>query len=338
MLLTPNSVVHHLIERDLLDEHEALQRVTVDIASGRNLVFRVRLRDGGFFVKQAQRWQADELRAFEREALIHTLFEGPLSALRELVPALLDFHEQRRIMVFDLLRECDDLSCFYLSLPSEDLLRTMGATVGMMHRETFDAVLPPAEKPWCFSLDRQSQLSQHSGEPFHAQVHAAAQVPAFIDTLPALAERWRESALIHGDLKWANWLAHATPQGFDELFLVDWELAGSGDTAWDVASMFYAVLFPRMATGAAADDALRLASPAISAFVAGYLSETATGDADAIGFVERCAAFLGARCLQGAYELPPAPTRASIARHTLELGRACFAQQRSLAEQWVDRS
>jgi hypothetical protein len=54
--------------------------------------------------------------------------------------------------------------------------------------------------------------------------------------LDEVAETWRPSALIHRDVKWDNVLLDSVTTR-RKLTIVDWELAGIGDPAWDVGSV-----------------------------------------------------------------------------------------------------
>jgi aminoglycoside phosphotransferase (APT) family kinase protein len=71
------------------------------------------------------------------------------------------------------------------------------------------------------------------------------QYPEFCNLLDELRHQWRAEALIHFDIKWDNCLvsaAQSTPDRTRPLTIVDWELAGIGDPAWDVGAVFSAYL------------------------------------------------------------------------------------------------
>lgn len=52
----------------------------------------------------------------------------------------------------------------------------------------------------------------------------------------AARREWRESCLVHGDIRWANAFVAFAGDGV-QAWLVDWELACVGDPAWDVGSL-----------------------------------------------------------------------------------------------------
>ncbi len=124
---------------------------------------------------------------------------------------------------------------------------------------------------------------------------------------------WRATAAIHGDIRWGNVIVD-TARGSDKVVvrLVDWESAGRGDPCWDVGAAAASAIFDRldlplgavMATHelvAAADGALRLARPAVSALWAAWVDgHGGTGAAEADAAL-RTARYAGARLLELAH-------------------------------------
>jgi len=108
----------------------------------------------------------------------------------------------------------------------------------------------------------------------------AARHPATAASLRFLAAQWRTAVLIHGDVKWE----HVRGDGV----LVDWELAGQGDPAWDLASALHELCMSD------ASDAI--------------LGQTVTTYAQALNrrvgaaFLTRCRAALSVRFVQSAEE------------------------------------
>ena len=68
-----------------------------------------------------------------------------------------------------------------------------------------------------------------------------------IDTVRELVDMinstWRVTTVIHGDIRWDNWLYLPSPSSAPELRLVDWETASPGDPLWDVGSALASYLW-----------------------------------------------------------------------------------------------
>jgi aminoglycoside phosphotransferase (APT) family kinase protein len=87
--------------------------------------------------------------------------------------------------------------------------------------------------------------------------------PAVRAAIAGLERAWTPRALLHGDVKFDNVLASDAG-----LLLVDWELAGRGEPAWDLAGVVDGLLLGHCAGGGAVDRslALHVASPALAAY------------------------------------------------------------------------
>ena len=122
-------------------------------------------------------------------------------------------------------------------------------------------------------------------------------------TLAAARARWAPLAVVHGDARLDNWL-------FDdagEPTLIDWETAGRGDPAWDVAAVVQDLI--------SLSGAERLADvPA--ARVGAFLDDYARAAGDDVR--DRLAGLLTARLLQRAVQVAawdPAGTVPEARRH-----------------------
>jgi aminoglycoside phosphotransferase (APT) family kinase protein len=101
----------------------------------------------------------------------------------------------------------------------------------------------PARRPWVLDLP-------DGDGPDFVRAHPLAR--SLVERLRAhrdlslllqnLAEDWAAFAVIHGDVKWDNVLVRFGPNGRWHLWLIDWELAGLGDPAWDLASLVEGIL------------------------------------------------------------------------------------------------
>jgi hypothetical protein len=138
------------------------------------------------------------------------------------------------------------------------------------------------------------------------------------DHLQALRAEWRSEALVHGDLRWDNCVAWARPGSSrrTRITLVDWELAGIGDPAWDVGTVFSEYLSAwLLSTPVAAEIPLAWATahaelplermhPAIQAFWSAYQRETEATAPSATGGerLVRAVKYAAARLIQTGFE------------------------------------
>ena len=69
------------------------------------------------------------------------------------------------------------------------------------------------------------------------------ELDAVHELVAAVDSTWSSTAVIHGDIRWDNWLYLPSPPGAPELRLVDWETACPGDPMWDVGSALASYLW-----------------------------------------------------------------------------------------------
>lgn len=112
--------------------------------------------------------------------------------------------------------------------------RALAAALATLHTwpVTAPSTLPRAPRPWALHPDDlpASMRGSPSGSACNA-VLEAARSPVVRAALDWAATRWTESAWIHGDVSPGNVIVDR-----DRAVLVDWEGAGLGDPAWDLAT------------------------------------------------------------------------------------------------------
>jgi Ser/Thr protein kinase RdoA (MazF antagonist) len=121
------------------------------------------------------------------------------------------------------------------------LLATLARTIATLHgagaRDAGNGLLA-VRRPWLLDLPSGPLPPFAAANP--AAVAAAGELraqPALMAVVEGLAGEWRPCTVIHGDVKWDNVLVRRRPDGAWRLWLVDWELAGWGDPAWDLGGI-----------------------------------------------------------------------------------------------------
>jgi thiamine kinase-like enzyme len=135
-------------------------------------------------------------------------------------------------------------------------------------------------------------------QPVYDWVVAFPRPEAVRDLLEEAAQRWHPGAIIHGDLRFDNCLITARGSNATITF-VDWEQAGWGDPAWDVACLVQDYLTHGGMTTLQFPPDHRLLA-ALHQLLEGHA--VATGDAGP-EFVERVVRFTGAKLIHRALQL-----------------------------------
>ncbi|MCG8461761.1 MAG: phosphotransferase, partial [Holophagales bacterium] len=256
MILTASNLLHHLLERGLIDVAPMLLGdVRILEMPRRHRNFMVSLRGGaGWFVKQAQSWDPQTLGCLQREGTCGWLAEhdpafGPLHGK---LPSFLDYDPVRQVLVTELIAGAETLNEHHLrhGMFPIRLGAELGRLLGELHTHVklpagsrLEAVFP-GDLPRILELQRGSLPAFLTfGEATSELVGRIVRDPVLTLGFEQMAADWRRDVLIHGDLKLDNCLLVPSEiRSGHELRLIDWELADLGDAGWDVGSVFQTYL------------------------------------------------------------------------------------------------
>jgi aminoglycoside phosphotransferase (APT) family kinase protein len=345
-MIAPWELPGYLVERGLLEPSAVVSPgITVCDASSRNANSIVQAGEASLFVKQA----TDEVgrRLLAREAACHC---GLAPALEDLMPALVSWDPEQALLVLALLPGRDmhgesDSACRDVRLGE-----LLGAGLSRLHRvRAAERQLPDTMGPVPGVLNIHqpgTSLVQEGSAAAVELVKVVQQDVALTVGLNALRQDLRITGPIHHDAKWDNVLVARTNGQTCRVALVDWELAGFGDAAWDVGSVLagylsawlfsipsYGQSWPERSIGLATRPLLPM-RPAIQAFwnayVRGVQGSSWWGSQEVTHRIVRYAA---ARLLQTAYEMSQlADDLAASAVLHLQVASNIFAQPRIAAE------
>src|SRR5262249_38916837 len=111
------------------------------------------------------------------------------------------------------------------------ILTVYGEALAHIH-----SVRPPrlGQPPWLLNaLEPRWGRYEWLPAPCGALLIRLARSGAFREGFRIARREWRTTALVHGDIRWANGLVARCNGGY-RIWIVDWELGCTGDPAWDV--------------------------------------------------------------------------------------------------------
>jgi hypothetical protein len=165
----------------------------------------------------------------------------------------------------------------------------------------------------------------------------------FLELLSQLQSEWVADAFIHADAKWENCLLVSNGSS-SALKLIDWELGGIGDSAWDVGSILAAYLSfwllnspitPRSIPDEILRDAqypLESMQPAMRSFWKSYMRGVDPASTVGKGFQLRAIRYAAAQLLQSAFEqLQLAPEMTGYAVCALQVSLNILKRPRDAA-------
>jgi len=317
--MKPEEAIAFLLDGQFLDPHDLVQgEVRVEDRSARHRSVAVHCTTrAGFFLKQAP--AGDVLGTLATEATFYQLVNtgSRLGALQPFVPRLLGYDAGRQLLVLELVSSASTAQSggSRADGPAE-IGPQLGHLLALCHsagtdndtdtRAAFSDMLP-----WAFHVALPSPSLFRDVGPMQLEVIRLIQRHRdIVDRFRELRRTWQWSSFIHGDVRWTNVLVEEPAA----IRLVDWEAAGLGDPAWDLASAFEAWLARGLETlvldagdgPAEASARFAQALPALQQQMRGFWQayvRTAQleGEPQRV-LLDRATAYTGVRLLQSAYE------------------------------------
>jgi aminoglycoside phosphotransferase (APT) family kinase protein len=252
MLLGEQSVVPYLLNRGLIRPRIVTDGdVEVVDTSRRNRSFRFISPSGpSYLLKQGA--DSDGREWIGHEAAVYRTLRAEAPVFDRYLPRFHGYDPVQNILVLEYVRSASNLSEYHTRYRRFSVIqaRHIGRALAVLHElhlptDATDAFRPAVFTPWIFSVHRPGlQIVREISSANIQLIRIIQGFPELGAYLDALRREWAPTALIHGDIKWDNFIvAPREPSGQrTHLRIVDWELANLGDPCWDLGSVFHAYL------------------------------------------------------------------------------------------------
>ena len=329
MQLTPENALAYLMDCGLLAPDVVLEGdlMLVDASRRNTNIKAIRPNAPGLFLKQIKAEDPQSIAALQREAWVYWLAgnQPGFEALRDVIPAYHGFDQQHHVLVVEQVPFSQSLHehCLAYGKFPDEIAEALGETFGAYHAATSGmlerqpdlakAAIIPKTPPWVLALH---QMPHAAGSMSGANAHLIQilqSYPEFPRHFEALRNDWRIETLIHGDVKWDNFVVHRkAPDQPLQLKLVDWELADFGDRAWDLGAILQAFIADwvmampldgsAFGQGGLREHQFEQVQPILARFWRSYRERAGLGDEAARALLERSMRFGAARMVLTAYE------------------------------------
>ncbi|PRQ08341.1 phosphotransferase family protein [Enhygromyxa salina] len=307
MFVVAQTVIHHLLARDLLD--------AADVVAGRVVVHEQRRRNNnlvitvagrrGLFLKQVASAAPEHRETLAREAWVYRMIAAHgHPRLVAVAPRLLDYADERSVLVTELVSPTS------AAIEAPAVAAALGRALAVAHThgqaivQRADDRLPRIPPSVLLLADPTTVPSKS----VHVDiVRAIQELPALGRELEQLRHEWRGEALIHGDMKWDNAVLTRGLDGSASMVIVDWELADVGDEALDIAGILQWFLhaWVRELGSADATAAAELRRSELDAFWSAYVDQRGLEAPHGATLLHRSTRLAGARLIQSAIEAQP---------------------------------
>lgn len=316
-MLDEREVLELLMARGLLAPRDVVDgALAIRDVSRRNRNFRVTTVDGPSYVVK-QGFGAEGRATVTHEAAVYAALGNLDSPVARHMPTCHAWEPDRALLVLELLPRARSLAEHQSrGRFSGSVAASLGRALGALHAATPQPEGVAAQPPSAFWIHRPAvawmrDLSEANLALIRA-LQGAAGVPELLD---GLREEWRVDAVTHRDLKADNCVVVRDAAGRGTgVRLVDWEMAGPGDSAWDSGSVLGDYLaswlvsipitgeHPPERFAELARFPLERMRPALRRFWDAYAGAACLDDLGADRALLRAVRFSGARLVQTAFE------------------------------------
>ena len=302
-MLEQHEVAAYLVKRRLLSRRTIVAgRLRIADASSRNRNVRVSGGPGeSYLLKQGV--VADSAETLANEVALYRRLAAAPAPIAACVPRLHGHDALRGVLILEWIENGQDLYRHHAtrSEASPTLAAALARVLATIHGVAPDDEELRSDAPWVLSLHRPKLAALRYLSAASIELIRTVQADERVTTgLDELRDGWHSETLVHRDVKWANCIAFE-PRGGGrptQIKLVDWEMAGWGDPAFDVGSAFNDFL----GYCERRQRPLSSVQPAIAGFWAAYLRARALDERAAAQLLVRAVRFAGARLLQSTFE------------------------------------
>lgn len=200
-------------------------------------VFRIETDNGrSVIVKQLKRSTWETGRSLVREIYVYRLAAW-IDDLAPILPKAFLIDERRQILVLEALPSEDHFTLDpALAVSAPGIASKLALAMATWHRKTANLALPAALAEGILWLpDALESAIRQRPASAQAFMRTLIEDPELTAVLKKARGLYRYRCLVHGDLKSDNWLTQDDGP-MKRLKVIDWELSGAGDPAWDIAS------------------------------------------------------------------------------------------------------
>ncbi len=315
MILTEQGVIHYLLFRGLIDGNDALSHhTTIQRKSSRNRNFIVsRKNKPGYFIKQSGNFFSEQTQTLRSEANCYWLANNDelFAPLKPILCKYYDYNPQYNILILQSVPDSFDMHRMMMENQNIDIFiaEEMANALSAMHNITFTKIKSSKAGslfskfiPWVFKIEKGKTAVLNVTSPATKElVDLVNQHTNYIELINKNKDDWEINCLIHGDIKFANFLIDKN-NTHHKLKLIDLEICDMGDACWDVAGVLQSFLTWWIEFAGAENKKLDTMQPSIKHFWNIYTKNMATIFTDKNGLLNKCMNYAAIRMIQTSYE------------------------------------
>jgi thiamine kinase-like enzyme len=251
MVLTIENICQYLLEHQLIDNKAIIEGdLLIRDASSRNSNFLInQFHKNGIkiLIKQPDITDNDYIESMEIEAGIYQLIAKEIQCeqIRVYLPKFQHYDLQNYILIMEQITgvcRVFDYIFHGLNLPDKNMSDHFSTALSALHNvqiqeSSFDSI--QKSFPWFLNIGQKSyhkKIKESQAKVYHS-LHEILENKPWMRIISKTKKNWHSESLVHLDSRFTNWMIsfRHQPNQNNPLWLIDWEMAGKGDAAWDIA-------------------------------------------------------------------------------------------------------
>ncbi|WP_394995402.1 phosphotransferase family protein [Emticicia sp.] len=250
MILTIENICQYLLESKLIDLKSIIEGdLLVRDVSSRNTNFLVnQFHENGLkiLIKQPDITDEDYVKSMEVEAEIYRIIytDSNFENIRQFLPHFKLYDAQNHILIIEQLTGvCRIFDYLYhgLNLPDENIISHFANGLAALHNLSIEKVTQyklQKAYPWFLNIGHKSyqkNIKKNFPNVF-LQLSDILENQEWMKSISKTQRHWQLTNFIHLDCRFTNWMIPFRHKATDNspIWLIDWEMAGKGDAAWDI--------------------------------------------------------------------------------------------------------
>jgi thiamine kinase-like enzyme len=246
MRLTKKNITHYLLDKGFLEPTSFLSGdYMLTQSQSRNAIFKIQQQqEKGLFVKQLITQDSTNSYLMQKDATSHYLIHQSdlYKETATHIPDYYGYDPYHNILVTEYFANTKNVHevTYRDKKLSEGHAVKMAHILASYHFDITDEIKNNSslqffsrQIPWILNTGQLLNSNpQGIKNTVIAEIHKH---PDLIKRMEKVAAQWEVTSLIHGDIKWMNFIVMPNNE---DIKLIDWEIADLGDPLWDVAGIF----------------------------------------------------------------------------------------------------
>jgi len=246
MRLTKKNITHYLLDKGFLEPTSFMSgEYMLTQTQSRNAIFKIQQQpDKGLFVKQLIAQDTTNSYLMQKDATSHYLIHKSdlYKETATHIPEYYGYDPYHNILVTEYFANTKNVheTVYRDKKLSEAHAVKMAHILASYHFDITEEIKNnnslqffSKQIPWI--LNTNQLLNTNPQGTKNAVIIEIQKHPDLVKRLDKVASQWEITSLIHGDIKWMNFIVMPNNE---DIKLIDWEIADLGDPLWDVAGIF----------------------------------------------------------------------------------------------------